>query len=182
MGCVYYVRHGQTSWNLENKVCGQIDIPLTEEGHRQAIALGSKIAEEGIHIDEILHSPLGRARDTARHISEATGIPMREEPRLIEQHFGVFEGKSRKSEEFARARGQFADRNGDGESMLQICQRIFNLLDEIKTESDDKVYLLVAHNGIARAVNAYFHSLDNEAYASFRMNNCDILKYDFEGK
>lgn len=52
MGYIYYVRHGETTWNVANKVCGQIDVPLTERGHSQAIALGKRIAEEGIHIDE----------------------------------------------------------------------------------------------------------------------------------
>lgn len=180
MGYVYYVRHGETVWNTENKVCGMVDSPLTEKGHQQAIELGKKIAEEGLHIDEILHSPLSRATDTARHISEMTGIPMRPEPRIIEQHFGYFEGTDRCTDEFARARTQFADWNGDGESMLKICQRVFNVLDEIKAESDEKVYLLVAHNGIARAVNAYFNSMSNEEYGAFRMENCDILKFEFK--
>lgn len=180
MGYVYYVRHGETVRNTENKVCGMVDSPLTEKGHQQAIALGKRIAEEGLPIDEILYSPLSRATDTARHISELTGIPMRPEPRIIEQHFGYFEGTDRYTEEFARARTQFADRNGDGESMLQICQRVFNVLDEIKEEADNKVYLLVAHNGIARAVNAYFNSISNEEYGAFRMDNCDILKFEFK--
>ena len=91
MGYVYYVRHGETVWNTENKVCGMVDSPLTERGHQQAIELGKRIAEEWLHIDEILYSPLSRATDTARHISEMTGIPMRPEPRIIEQHFGYFE-------------------------------------------------------------------------------------------
>ena len=179
MGYVYYVRHGETVWNTENKVCGMVDSPLTDRGHQQAIELGRRIAAEGLHIDEILYSPLSRAVDTARHISEMTGIPMRPEPRIIEQNFGDFEGTDRRTEAFDRARTRFADRNGDGESMLQICQRVFNVLDEIKAESDEKVYLLVAHNGIARAVNAYFNSMSNEEYAAFRMENCDILKYEF---
>mgnify|MGYP004692911947 CR=1 FL=1 len=55
-------------------------------------------------------------------------------------------------------------------------------LDELKKESEDKVYMLVAHNGISRAVNAYFHYLSNEEYAAFRMDNCDILKYEFPEK
>ena len=46
------------------------------------------IAEKGLLIDEILYSPLSRAADTAKRISEVTGIPARMEPRLIEQNFG----------------------------------------------------------------------------------------------
>ena len=67
MGHVYFVRHGQTVWNVENKICGATDIQLTEYGHQQAIAIGEEI--QGIQVDEILYSPLVRASETARHIS-----------------------------------------------------------------------------------------------------------------
>ena len=88
MHTLYFVRHGQTIWNVENKICGATDIALTDLGHQQAIETGKKILEEGIQADEILYSPLVRAAETARHISEVTGIPARMEPRLIEQDFG----------------------------------------------------------------------------------------------
>ena len=91
MGHFYFVRHGQTVWNVENKICGATDIELTELGHQQAIDTGKKIMEEGIKADEILYSPLIRAAETARHISEITGIPARMEQRLIEQNFGKWE-------------------------------------------------------------------------------------------
>ena len=54
MGHFYFVRHGQTVWNVENKICGATDIALTEYGHEQAIITGKKILEEGIQADEIL--------------------------------------------------------------------------------------------------------------------------------
>ena len=92
MGHFYFARHGQTVWNVENKICGATDIELTELGHQQAEELGQAILEQGIQIDEILYSPLIRAKETARHVSEVTGIPMREEMRLKEQNFGKYEG------------------------------------------------------------------------------------------
>ena len=61
MGQVYFVRHGQTIWNVENKICGATDIALTELGHKQAVETGKKILEQGIKADEILYSPLIRA-------------------------------------------------------------------------------------------------------------------------
>ena len=70
---------------------GATDIALTEQGHEQAIETGKKILAEGIQADEILYSPLQRAADTAKHISEITGIPARVEPRLKEQNFGKWE-------------------------------------------------------------------------------------------
>ena len=84
MGHFYFVRHGQTVWNVENKICGATDSPLTEHGRQQAAETGKNIVESGIKADEILYSPLSRAADTAKIISEMSGIPCREEPRLIE--------------------------------------------------------------------------------------------------
>lgn len=94
MGHFYFVRHGQTVWNVEGKICGRTDSELTEYGHQQAVETGRKFLEEGIRADEILYSPLVRAAETARHISEIMGIPAKAEPRLIEQHFGKWEGTS----------------------------------------------------------------------------------------
>lgn len=176
---LYFTRHGQTIWNVENKICGATDIALTELGHQQAIEAGQKILEEKLPIDQILASPLMRAADTARHISEITGIPMKIEPRLKEQNFGKYESTARNGEEFARAKENFLYRFDGGESMMQMCQRIYNLLDDIKNEDEDKTYLLVAHNGIARIVNSYFYEMDNREFARFGIPNCMILMYDF---
>lgn len=178
MKCVYFVRHGQTIWNVENKICGATDIALTELGHQQAVETGRKILEEGIQADMILYSPLVRAKDTALHISEITGIPAREELRLKEQNFGKYESTARNGAEFQEAKKQFLNRYEGGESMLHLAQRIYNLLDELK--EDDKTYILVAHNGIARVVNSYFFEMSNEEYAAFGVPNCAVMRYDFE--
>ena len=180
MGHFYFVRHGQTIWNVENKICGATDIALTEKGHQQAIETGNEILKQGIKADEILYSPLMRAADTARHISEITGIPAREEPRLIEQNFGKYESTPRDGEEFRKAKQQFVTRYEGGESMLHLAQRIYNLLDEIKEESGEKTYILVAHNGIARVVQSYFYEMTNAEFAAFGVKNCEVLKYEFE--
>ena len=179
MGHFYFVRHGQTIWNVENKICGATDIALTEFGHEQAVETGRKIAEEGIKADEILYSPLIRAAETARYISEITGIPRRVEPRLIEQNFGKWEGTPRNGADFKKAKEIFACNYEGGESMLHLAQRIYNLLDEIKAESGEKTYILVAHNGIARMVQSYFHDMTNEEFAAYGIKNCEIKRYDF---
>ena len=61
--------------------------------------------------------------------------------------------------------------------MFHLAQRIYNLLDDLKQE--DKIYLLVAHNGISRVVNSYFHNMSNEEYAAFGIKNCELVRYDF---
>ena len=179
MGELYFVRHGQTIWNVENKICGATDIALTDLGHRQAVETGEKILEMGSFVDEILYSPLIRAAETARHISEITGIPAREEPRLTEQNFGKYESTPRDGKEFQKAKEQFVCRYEGGESMLHLAQRIYNLLDELREKSGEKTYLLVAHNGIARIVQSYFHEMTNEEFAAFGVKNCEIRRYIF---
>ena len=138
MGHFYFIRHGQTVWNVENKICGATDSPLTEYGREQAKKTGQKILTEGVKADEILCSPLSRAADTARLISEMTGIPYRVEPRLIEQNFGKWESTPRDGKDFKKAK-EFLHAVMKAENQqLRLAQRIYNLLDEIKAESDKK--------------------------------------------
>ena len=177
MGTLYFVRHGQTVWNVENKICGATDIGLTALGHEQAIMTAQKIIEEGIAFDEIRTSPLVRAYDTAKHIADITGKPLIIEERLKEQCFGKYEGTPRHGEEFEAAKKEFINHYEGGESMLRLAQRIYNLLDELVQAGDEKTVLLVAHNGIARVVESYFHDMTNEEYGKFGIDNCAIRTY-----
>ena len=175
---LYFVRHGESLWNLEDKICGATDAPLTEKGREQAVKTGKVIAESGIRADMILYSPRQRAADTARAISEISGIPAKVEPRLIEQNFGVWEGTSpRKSEAFQRAKQNFICSYGTGESMFRVAQRIYNLLDELK--DDEHTYILVAHNGIARFIKSYSQDMENDDFAAFGVNNCEVCGFEF---
>ena len=176
---IYFTRHGETVWNVENKICGMTDSPLTARGQQQARQLGELVRDSGLHIDEILYSPLSRAADTAKAIAAATGLPARCEPRLREQCFGKYEGTPRDGAEFRISKTHFADRYDGGESMMQLAQRIYNLLDELR-QDEDKTYLLVAHNGIARVVESYFHDMTNEDYAAAGIKNCEMVEYRFE--
>ena len=112
-------------------------------------------------------------------IAEATGLPARCEPRLREQCFGKYEGTPRNGGEFRVSKTHFADRYDGGESMMQLAQRIYNLLDELKADTG-KTYLLVAHNGIARVVQSYFYDMTNEEYAAAGIRNCELVEYHFE--
>ena len=58
---IYFTRHGETVWNVENKICGMTDSPLTARGQQQARQLGALVRDSGLRIDEILYSPLSRA-------------------------------------------------------------------------------------------------------------------------
>ena len=73
---IYFTRHGETVWNVENKICGMTDSPLTEKGRAQAAQLGEAVKNSGIVLDEILYSPLSRAADTAKAIAEKLGLEL----------------------------------------------------------------------------------------------------------
>ena len=60
---LYTVRHGETEWNIVNRICGRTDIPLTENGVEQAKETAENL--KGTHIDLVLVSPMLRARQTA---------------------------------------------------------------------------------------------------------------------
>ena len=180
MSKLYITRHGQTIWNVEGKVCGATDIELTELGHKQACELGEYIkSNSDIHIDEIVASPLKRAENTARYISETAGISMHTDERIREQNFGKYEGGGRKAEDFLEAKKDFVNSFDGGEAMLRVAQRVYNLLDELKADKD-KTYLIVAHNGIARIINSYFYDMGNEEFSSHSMKNCELIEYDFD--
>ena len=142
MSKLYFVRHGQSKWNVENKICGATDIPLTDEGRNQARITAENIIAKNIKADIILYSPLSRAKETALIISEIVKIPAKEEPLLFEQNFGMYEGTPRDGMEFKEAKKQFLNRYQNGESMFHLAQRIYNLLDRVK--ADEKDYILVA--------------------------------------
>ena len=182
MGTIYFVRHGQTVWNVENKICGAADSLLTERGHEQARETGRVLKEKidagEIHIDEILTSPLSRAYDTAQEISCMIGVPVRVEPRLIEQNFGRWDGTPRDGIDFAKAKENFVDSYGGGESMMKMAQRIYNLIDDLKKEPET-TYLLVAHNGISRIIESYFRDMSNKEFAVFGIRNAEVREYHF---
>lgn len=178
MGHFYFVRHGESLWNVENKICGATDIDLTEKGFQQAEQAAENILRQELKIDMILSSPLKRAYHTAQVISEKTGIPLKAEPRLTEQNFGKWEGTARDGEDFRIAKTHFIESWDGGESMLKTTHRVYSLLDEI-TSQEDTVYLLAAHNGLARIIQSYFHDMSNEEFAAFGIGNCEIRRYDY---
>lgn len=177
---LYFTRHGQTEWNVQNKICGASESPLTEFGRQQAHNLAENILESKMVIDEILYSPLSRAKETASIISKITGIPEKCEDRLREQNFGLWEGTPRHSEEFMEAKSHFIDSYDCGESMFRVTARIYSLLDEIRDDSSTNTYLLVAHNGIARIVQSYFYDMTNFDFSHFGIKNCELIHYTFE--
>ena len=174
---LFVARHGQTTWNVENRICGLTDVPLTETGMEQARVLAKEAA--ACRLSAILCSPLSRARHTASYASELCGIPVTIEPRLIEQNYGVFEGKSGYDPDFLANKRLFATRYPGGESHMDVAARVYPLLDELRARYLTQNVLLVCHGGVCRVIHTYFHPMTNEAYFLYQAPNATLLEYHY---
>ncbi len=149
------VRHGQTDWNIARRYQGQKDIPLNEEGIRQAQQLASVLA--GQSFDAIFSSDLRRALQTAEILRQGRTIPLRTDIRLREICFGEWEGEVF-SEMYAKYPEKFAESRANpaivmapgGESVAEVAQRTTAFADEISTLYPLGKVLVVTH-GMALA-------------------------------
>ena len=173
---LYVARHGQTDWNVENKVCGSTNRPLTEQGKEQAKALAEKMKDKDI--DVIIASPMLRAMQTAGAVSIATGIPVIMDERLREHDYGDFEGFDRSKDEYWQQKYLFATKFPKGESLFDLAQRVYNLLDDVKKAYPDKTVLLVCHGGVSRMIKTYFDDMTNDEFFSYSLGNAFVAEYE----
>ncbi|MGN0977507.1 MAG: histidine phosphatase family protein [Faecousia sp.] len=172
---LFAARHGETQWNAENKICGRTDLPLTENGIDQARRLAERAKQ--LELDLILVSPLLRARQTAAIVAEVCRVPVMVDARLIEQDYGIFEGKDRCDPGFLANKQQFAYRYPGGESMLGLAHRVYSLLEDVKRDYVGKNVLLVCHGGVCRVIRTYFEDMTNEEYIAYSEENAAVREY-----
>jgi broad specificity phosphatase PhoE len=154
---VYFVRHGETEWNRQSRIQGQIDIPLNDTGHRQSARVARLLKDHlgARRIDRFIVSPLTRARQTMDHISRAFDFsPTRLEvvPEVSELAFGIWEG--RYLHELANHpgcpkdwRSHFHWRPQDGESYEDGLSRIRQWIGRF-----DGPTVIVSHGAIGRCL------------------------------
>lgn len=174
---IYFTRHGETQWNKDGLVCGRADIPLTGKGYKQAEELSKKVNGLSVPITKIIHSPLMRAKETARIVSEYNQITMTEDARLAEFDFGIYDGTPIENPEFQVARTKFAIRFPEGESVLDLAARVYPLIEECLADKEN-TYLLVCHNALIRVMHTYFKPLDNGDFFKFSVDNTELVSYD----
>ena len=174
---IYSTRHGQTDFNKKDLVLGVTDISLNETGIAQAEELAERLKDKSIDI--IISSPMKRALDTAKMVSEKNGAEIVTDSRLREWDYGSYEGKTRFADGFAEGKKEFAVRmGGTGESPFQIAHRVYSLLDEVKENYSDKTVLLVSHGGICRIIETYFNDMTTQQYSNWFMENCQLIEYE----
>lgn len=179
---IYVVRHGQTDWNLLEKLQGRTDIELNKTGIEQAKQAKENLA--GIDFDLVISSPLKRTRKTAEIINSNRNVPLIFDARLMERGFGDVEGTSpSKTGVFKKINIWNYKENikyKNVEPIVETCNRVWTLLDEIKKKYSEKNILLVTHGGTIRVINTYFNGLDQNGIVSrIEVSNCEIKEYEF---
>lgn len=174
---LYLIRHGQTQWNVENRVCGHADVPLDEVGRAQAMAAAGQLI--GKDIGRVIASPLDRAQQTARLLVEGSGLdlPIETDARLIEHDFGANDGLDRRDEGFLAVRRHVAFRQPGGESVFQVVHRVYSLIEEVKAQGEENV-LFVCHGAVSRVVRSYFADMTNEEFFGYLAGNCELVEYE----
>lgn len=148
-------RHGQTEWTISRQHTSRTDLPLTEQGQREALALGERLA--GLDLDEVLTSPFARAAETARLAGFAHA---ERDERLREWEYGDYEGRTTADIRSERP-GWDLWRDGcpGGECAADVAARLAPLLDDLRTRAHTRV-LLFAHGHSLRVLAATWLGLD----------------------
>lgn len=170
------MRHGQTLFNVQHKIQGWCDAPLTSLGIYQAEVAGRYFQKHNITFDHAYSSTSERACDTLEIVTDGK-VPYTRVKGLKEWNFGVFEGKDECLNP-ALPYGEFF-KNFGGESEMELRERMKKTLTEIMNKKDHNIVLAVSHGG---AIAQFYRAM--EQYAKVvkkeRFYNCCILKYEYE--
>jgi probable phosphoglycerate mutase len=174
------IRHGETAWNVDTRIQGQLDIPLNDTGRWQAQRLARALAaREPIHA--IYTSDLLRAWETARAVSESTGAPLATDEGLRERGFGVFQGKTFLEIEATRPDDALRWRKRDplwapegGESLSQMRERVQGTLNTLAARHPGELIALVAHGGVMDLIYRAATGLDLQAPRTWQLGNTAI--------
>ena len=134
------VRHGRTALNAAGLLQGRVDEPLDEIGQRQALAVAERVGA----VDELVSSPLLRARQTA----EAFGVPYAVDDRWIELAYGIYEGVPHAdvpSEAWRQWREDPAFVPEGGESLAGLNDRVLAACEELAARAGDRTVAVVSH-------------------------------------
>lgn len=180
MAPLLLVRHGQSEGNAAGVIQGRLDPPLTPLGREQARTLAERLRAEPATV-RVVASPLARARATAEIVAAALGLPLAEEPRLMEYDFGEASGLTpaavrERHPEWSGGRGDGAARPllpGE-EGVRAFDARVAAVVDELLALEGRTV--AIAHGGvITTALNLAFGQ--RGAPLRFRMENCAIAEF-----
>lgn len=162
---LYVTRHGQTEWNIERKMQGHLDSPLTQRGMDNARLLGSHLMD--VRFSHVYSSPLGRARQTAELIVGDRPLEITLSPDIQEMGFGIWEGHC--SDELSQLYPEQYDNFWNhpekykplegGESFEQFKSRVNGWLNEITLDHPDENILVVTHTCVIKELYSIINKL-----------------------
>ncbi len=139
---LFLIRHGETDWNRLGRFQGVRDIPLNDEGRRQARALAERWTQ---NLDAVISSPLSRARETAAILAEARGVSLESDPLLAERAYGDAEGLT-----LAERRERYGDHVPGMEDPESVRSRGLAFLQRMEARTG--TVAAVSHGGLINAL------------------------------
>lgn len=187
MICFYFVRHGQTLWNLTGKYQGSTDVPLSEVGEAQA-ELAARWFDDK-KIDVIYTSPLVRARKTAEAIARRHQLEPVIKPEFRELSFGEWEGLTYDEiesrwpgaiEKLYRAPDELQIEGG--ETFAEVEKRTMKGMEDLIAQGDGKTYVIVGHGASTRTILCGMLELPIRLAWHFCQGNANISCIHYYGK
>ncbi|AYQ28240.1 MULTISPECIES: histidine phosphatase family protein [unclassified Polaromonas] len=173
------IRHGETTWNVDTRIQGHLDIPLNETGRKQAERMALALADEPI--TAIYASDLTRAWETAQYLGRIQGIEVTREEGLRERGFGDFEGKT-----FAEIEALLPDQSmrwrkrdpefapAGGESLIDLRSRVVATAERLAAEHPGELIAMVGHGGVMDVLYRAATRLDIQAPRTWALGNAAI--------
>ena len=176
---VLAIRHGETAWNVDGRIQGQLDVPLNDTGRWQVHRLALAVADEGI--SAIYSSDLLRAFETAQAVARGCGEPITTDVGLRERGFGVFEGLSyvettqRWPDQAERWRKRDPDFSAEGgESLRQFSARAVGTVARLAALHPGETIAVVSHGGVMDCLYRAATHLALDAPRSWQLGNASI--------
>lgn len=180
---LYFLRHGETDWNLDGKMQGQQDIPLNSTGREQAYSAGQILQYQPIK--RIVSSALSRAYETANIINSFLNVPITQTTDLNELSAGICEGKSLRfiSMQYAPLINDMLDKTNpdrfslslpNGESWREAEKRVLSCIQNIALAHPEHHILFVSHYGIIQNL------LVTQLGTDFETNNCACVSFLYD--
>jgi len=173
------IRHGETAWNVDTRIQGQLDVPLNDTGRWQAQRLGRAVADE--RIDAVYASDLARAYETAQAVATESGQPIVTDSGLRERHFGEFEGFTWKEiqQRWPQESEGWGERELDvaparGESLRQFCARCVAAATRIAAAHPGQTVAMIAHGGVMDCLYRAASRISLHAPRSWQLGNASI--------
>lgn len=179
------VRHGETAWNAEHRVQGQLDVPLNALGQAQAQAAAKVLSRE--KFDVIYSSDLSRARQTAAPTADALALEVLLDKDLRERHYGIFETltyaevKVKFPEDYARFHAREPDYDfRTGESLRNFSARSIAVISKIADANKGRSVLVFTHGGVLDYLYRYITGLSLSAERNFGIPNAGLNRVELD--